>query len=109
MLGIDSGITEKSGSKNSISEWRTFGMADRQNLGTRKFSEWRTFGIASGPSNGEMQPVANAHRPLASALRTQTNSETVVCGQILDERGWIGTMRKQYSAFIYLFGLRCLF
>ena len=46
MLGIDSGITEKSGSKNSISEWRTFGMADRQNRGPRKFSEWRTFGIA---------------------------------------------------------------
>ena len=55
MLGIDSGITEKSGSKTSISEWRTFGMADRQNLGPRKFSEWRTFGIGDLRS-GEMQP-----------------------------------------------------
>ena len=31
MVGIDSGITEKSWSKNSISEWRTFGIADHRN------------------------------------------------------------------------------
>ena len=37
MLGIDSGITEKSGSKNSISEWRTFGMADTMRLGVEYF------------------------------------------------------------------------
>ena len=30
-------------------------MADRQNLGPRKFSEWRTFGIGDLRS-GEMQP-----------------------------------------------------
>ena len=38
MLGIiDSGITEKSLSKNSISEWRTFGMADTMRLGVGYF------------------------------------------------------------------------
>ena len=30
MLGIDPEITEKSGCKNSISEWRTFGMAGKK-------------------------------------------------------------------------------
>ena len=52
MLGIDSGITEKTGSRNSISEWRTFGMADVGKADLSNFqnsvpSEWRGVAMRS--------------------------------------------------------------
>ena len=63
MLGIDSGITEKSGSKHSISEWRNLGMANRRNGESSEWQTLRIFGMAD-LWNGEV------YRPVpAIALR----------------------------------------